>query len=265
VLPHPFAPVIFSYLFQNTNPAREMLCNHAIKVKTINCRTVKQMSCRTPMFVERCAATSSNMPENLPSKKRGNWDAAPEIRACIQANSTNEKEPGVNSDAPPLTAEKPLAIKEGLAHFEARFEPLRADFKKFLKAQNGFLAGLVFAEAKNARDAGNFTTAQEKLAELEHLLELARKREAETLRKAEKQFKDDFKTCERKVRSDHGPTRQSAVEHLKSARQLADNKDFIKANQELWRVKAILNPASNPPTARTNSDRNKPFTITEIP
>ena len=51
-----------------------------------------------------------------------------------------------------------------------RFDSLRLGYKKAVKAPNGFLTGFVFAEAKKARDAGNFTAALDLLDELEDLI-----------------------------------------------------------------------------------------------
>ena len=182
------------------------------------------------------------------------------MRAGGQAKPPHVTKSETISKDPPRGLEENSTVKQGHARFEARFEPLQADFKKFIKSQNGFLAGLVFAEAKSARDSGNFTTALELLGELEDLLRQARKRETEAMRQAEKKFKADYKAFERKVRSDTGINRHSALGHARAARRLADGKQFIKANQELGRAKTLLNP----PAAPTNSARSKPFTITEI-
>src|SRR4051812_21232832 len=123
------------------------------------------------------------------------------------------------------------AIAEGKREFEAQFELLRPGFKMAIKAQNGFLAGLVFAEAKQARDAGNFAAAQELLGELEDLIKQAQKREEEKLRKAEKKFKEDHKALERKARFEGGANLPASLRHLRTAGKLAAAKEFIKANQ----------------------------------
>ncbi|MDB6122866.1 MAG: hypothetical protein JWQ71_1859 [Pedosphaera sp.] len=168
-------------------------------------------------------------------------------------------------DKTTASSSEATAVAEGKREFEARFELLRPGFKMAIKAQNGFLAGLVFAEAKQARDAGNFAAARDLLGELEDLIKQAQKREEEQLRKAEKKFKEDYKVCERKARFEGGAILQASLGHLRTASKLAAEKNFIKANQQLDQVKAILHRGTNPPPKPAISSKSKPFTISGIP
>jgi hypothetical protein len=154
---------------------------------------------------------------------------------------------------------------EGKKQFEARFELLRPGFKMAVKAQNGFLAGLVLAEARQARDAGNFAAAQELLGELEYLIQQSQKREDEKLRRAERKFKEDYKLLERKARFEGGAIFLAARGPLRSADKLATEKNFIKANQKLDQVKSILQHGANPPPSPAASSKSKPFTISGLP
>jgi hypothetical protein len=162
-------------------------------------------------------------------------------------------------------SEDKTAVEVGKAAFEERFERMRPGFKMAIKAQNGFLAGLVFAEAKKARDGGDFTLAQELLGELEDLIQQAQKREAEKLKKAEKQFKADYKILERKARFEGGQTFYSVRGYLRAALKLAGQSNFIKANQELDQVKVILNKSVPQSGEQTVSSKSKPFTISGMP
>ncbi len=161
-----------------------------------------------------------------------------------------------------LLDESPVT-KAAKVHFAARFESLRSGYKKAVKAPNGFLTGFVLAEAKKARDAGNFTAALSLLDELDDLIKLAEKKADGKARKTAEKFKVDYKTCERKARRLGGAILQAAARHLKAAHELAEKKDFVKANRELDKVASIFTHGPNPPAPATSS-RSRAFTVTII-
>lgn len=192
-----------------------------------------------------------------------NENIQPDPQTDGKANSGTSEAEKTSAPQVSLLDESP-ATKEAKARFAARFESLRPGYKKAVKAPNGFLTGFVFAEAKKARDAGNFTAAQSLLDELADLIILAEKKADGKARKTAEKFKADHKTFERKARRLGGAILLAAVRHLKAARELAEKKDFVKANRELDKVASIFTHGPNPP-APTTSHRSRPFTITIIP
>jgi hypothetical protein len=172
--------------------------------------------------------------------------------------------PGKNPEPQNSLLDESPVTKAAKVHFAARFESLRSGYKKAVKAPNGFLTGFVFAEAKKARDAGNFTAALSLLDELEDLIKLAEKKADGKARKTAEKFKADYKTFERKARRLGGAILQAAARHLKAAHELAEKKDFVKANRELDKVASICTHGPNPPAPAT-SHRSRPFTVTIIP
>ncbi len=172
--------------------------------------------------------------------------------------------PGKISTPPVSLLDESPVTKAAKVHFTARFESLRLGYKKAVKAPNGFLTGFVLAEAKKARDAGNFTAALGLLDELEELINLAEKKAVTKALKVAEKFKIDYKTSERKARREGGAILLAAARHLKTARELAEKKDFAKANRELDKVTLIFIHGPNPPAPAT-SHRSRPFTITIIP
>src|SRR5260221_4069464 len=199
------------------------------------------------------------------------------VMSNLGMNENIQPDPQTDGNADPGTSEaeeSPLpqvslldespVTKAAKVHFAARFDSLRLGYKKAVKAPNGFLTGFVFAEAKKARDAGNFTAALSLLDELEDLIKLAEKKADGKARKTAEKFKADYKTFERKARQHRGAILQAAARHLKAAHELAAKKDFAKANRELDKVTSIFTHGPNPPAPAT-SHRSRPFTITIIP
>jgi hypothetical protein len=177
--------------------------------------------------------------------------------------SADSSDSGKNSAPQVSLLDESPVTKAAKIHFAARFESLRHGYKKAVKAPNGFLTGFVLAEAKKARDAGNFTAALSLLDELEDLINLAEKKSVSKALKTAEKFKADYKTSERKARREGGAILLAAARHLKAARELAGKKDYVKANQELDKVALIFIHGPNPP-APTTSHRSRPFTITII-
>jgi hypothetical protein len=192
-----------------------------------------------------------------------NEDTLPESQPDGEGNAGTSV-PGKNPESQNSLLDESPVTKAAKVHFAARFESLRPGYKKAVKAPNGFLTGFVFAEAKKARDAGNFAAAQSLLDELDDLIKLAEKKADGKARKTAEKFKADHKIFERKARRLGGAILQAAVRHLKAARELAEKKDFVKANRELDKVASICTHGPNPP-APTTSHRSRPFTITIIP
>jgi hypothetical protein len=188
-----------------------------------------------------------------------NEDIQPESQPDAETST-----PGTSPEAQNSLLDESPVTKAAKVHFAARFDSLRSGYKKAVKAPNGFLTGFVFAEAKKARDAGNFTAALGLLDELEDLIKLAEKKADGKARKTAEKFKADYKTCERKARRLGGPILQATARHLKAAHELAERKDFVKANRELDKVASIFIHGPNPP-APTTSHRSRPFTVTIIP
>jgi hypothetical protein len=177
----------------------------------------------------------------------------------LQPDSSNRPEP-VPIPATSLLDESPVT-REARLQFTARCEFLRPGFKLAVKAPNGFVTAFVFAEAKRARDAGNFTAAHRLLDELDELIHLALKREEQKIRKAGEKFDADFKFLERKARGVGGAILQSALRHLKAARVQAGGGNFVRANRELRAAEACFHPA--PPPA--DSGKSRSFTIRPLP
>ncbi|MDB6066623.1 MAG: hypothetical protein JWR26_2831 [Pedosphaera sp.] len=146
--------------------------------------------------------------------------------------------------------------QSGMAAFEARFESMRADFQIAIKATNGFLAGLMLAEARRARDAGEFESAQALLNELAELIRISQAREKERIKKAHAVFATDYKRLERTARHEGGVVLQSVLGHLRSAKALADKMEFVEATQVLNQVRNTLEKGPNNITGKS-----RPFTI----
>ena len=153
------------------------------------------------------------------------------------------------------------ATRDAKAELKIRFESLVPGYKKALKSPKGFLVRFVFAEAKNARDAGDFAAARGLLDELEELIKLAELRLDQNVKRSGERFDADHKACERKARWEGGEILKAAARHLRAARSLAAKKEFAKANRELDRAWAILDHGLNPPPPK-DSGKSRPFTIT---
>jgi hypothetical protein len=182
----------------------------------------------------------SGMEPNIHPHERGSNAANASTDAPSLPNFSNLADPAGNSSQPASLLDESPETREAKARFTERFESLRRGYKKAVKSPNGFLAGLVFAEAKNARDAGNFTAAQDMLGELEEVIQLAEKKSVQQAVKAGERFKTDYKTLERKARWEGGSVLQSASRHLKAAREFADKKDFTKATRVLQQLRTLL-------------------------
>lgn len=186
----------------------------------------------------------------------------PSDNETSRAASSPENSGAAQAPDPPVSLlDESPATREARAELKIRFESLIPGYKKAVKSPKGFLVRFVFAEAKNARDAGDFAAARELLGELEELINFAEIRHDQKIKRTGEKFDADYKACERKARWEGGEILKAAARHLRAARSLAEKKEFVKANREMDRAWAILDHGLNPPPP-ADSGKSRPFTIT---